>query len=132
MQIFQTIKGEYIDKAIQHIQAGQMAEALRCYAEMIAFVTPFAIETTMGPGGQPDDQPAPGQEPLDDFATDAAMMAQSPEMAAQATGAQPQVPPVGGMQPGAYPGPMGNPPQEPAIAGMFARPQPPMTQPRRY
>jgi len=134
MQVFQSIKGQFIDKAIQEIQGGQMEQALQTYAEMIAYVTPFAIETTMGPGGQPDDAPAPGQEPLDDFATDAAMMAQSPEMAAQATGAQPQgLPPVGGMQPGAYTGPMANPPQEPAISGMFARPQPEEPQqPRRY
>ncbi|MNR64588.1 hypothetical protein D3C85_1872860 [compost metagenome] len=62
---------------------------------------------------------------MDDFASGAAMVAHSPEMAAQATGAMPSpsLPPQGGMQPGGYTGPMANPPQQPAISQIFSRPQ---------
>lgn len=89
MQIYQQIKGEFIDPAVEAIQAGHTEEALKIYAQMVSFVTPFAIEVIAGPGGQPTDSPfGDDQEAMDDLDTNAVLLQHSPEMATTATGDQ--------------------------------------------
>lgn len=124
MQIFAAIKQQFLDRAVMAIQQGDMEEAFHAYAEMMAYVTPFAVESQPGMGGDPDDRVQPGQEAVDDFGDMAAMGAYNPEMAGAAVGGvrmddpmmnsgSPQVP--GGAPSGAM-----MPPQEPAI-GQFVR-----------
>lgn len=86
MQIFQQIKGQFIDPAIQAINANDQQQALRIYAEMIAAVVPFALETQEGPGAESAEETSEGQEGMQQLGDHAAMVANSPEAAAQATG----------------------------------------------
>ena len=97
LQIFQSIKSQFLDQAIAAIQQGNNEQALQVYAKMIAFVTPFAIEAVMGPGGEPADRPVPGQEGMDSLGTQAAMVAHSPEMANAAVGRPQDGPMMQGM-----------------------------------
>lgn len=123
MSIFGAIKGQFLDRAVMAIQQGDMNEAFKAYAEMMAFVTPFAIEAQIGAGGDPDDRVQPGQEQIDDFGDMAAMGAYNPEMAGAATGGMEMDDPMmdAGMPqvPGGAPG-GAMPPPEPAI-GQFVR-----------
>uniref|UniRef100_A0A6M3IQY1 Uncharacterized protein n=1 Tax=viral metagenome TaxID=1070528 RepID=A0A6M3IQY1_9ZZZZ len=78
LQIFQQIKGEFIDPAVEAVQAGDFQSALQIYAQMISFVTPFAAEAAeAGMGGQD-----PGA--MNQMGDHAAMVGHSPEMAAAA------------------------------------------------
>lgn len=86
MQIFSAIKVNFLDRAVQALEQGDVNGAFQAYAEMMAYVTPFAVEAQLGTGGNPDDRVEPGQEPLDDFGDTAAMAAYNPEMAGAATG----------------------------------------------
>lgn len=134
IQIFQEIKAKFIDQAVAAIQSGHTEEALQIYSAMIAYVTPIAIEAVTGQGGESDDRVAPGQEDLDLFGTEAALLEHSPEMRMQATGNQ-QFPTAMEGQPGG-----GMPMQQPggAMAQMFAPaaanppPRPAPAQMRRF
>jgi hypothetical protein len=132
MQIFAAIKTQFLDRAIQAIQQGDMNEAFQAYAEMMAFVTPFAVEAQPGMGGDPDDRVQPGQEALDDFDDLAAFGAYNPEFASAAVGGTEMDDPMAPSNPAGYQGGMpaaqqGMPGQQSgAAAGGGAQPQQPM------
>lgn len=78
VQIFQQIKGQFIDPAVAAVNAGNFQEALQIYANMIGFVTPFAAEAAeAGMGGQDPDA-------MNQMGDHAAMVGQSAELAGQA------------------------------------------------
>jgi hypothetical protein len=78
VQIFQQIKGQFIDPAVAAVNAGNFQEALQIYANMIGFVTPFAAEAAeAGMGGQDTDA-------MNQMGDHAAMVGNSPELAGAA------------------------------------------------
>jgi len=78
VQIFQQIKGQFIDPAVAAVNAGNFQEALQIYANMIGFVTPFAAEAAeAGMGGEDPDA-------MNQMGDHAAMVGNSPELAAEA------------------------------------------------
>ena len=89
VQIFQQIKGQFIDPAVAAVQAGDMQEALQIYAQMISFVTPFAAEAA--DAGMVGEDPAtagttlvPAAKMMNQMGDHAAMVGQSAELAGQA------------------------------------------------
>lgn len=133
VQIFQNIKGQFIDPAVAAVNAGNFQEALQIYANMIGFVTPFAAEAAeAGIGGQDADA-------MNQMGDHAAMVGNSPELANEAMPAgQEWLPPEddsmmagGGMMPtgapmmpqqgGGMPMPQMAGPQQPPIGQTFAR-----------
>lgn len=125
VQIFQQIKGQFIDPAVQAVNAGNFQEALQIYANMIGFVTPFAAEAAeAGIGGQDPDA-------MNQMGDHAAMVGNSPELAAEAMPEDDSMMAGGGMmptgapmmpQPGMQmPQMMAGPPQPPAIGQTYAR-----------
>ena len=119
LDIFQQIKAQYIDQAVQAIQQGDMQGALEIYASMISDVTQIAIQSQAGPGGEADDRVAPGQEDIDEFGSHAAMVANNPEMQNAAMGPGAGAMPPQSMQPGM---PSAEPEQASSqIGSIFAR-----------
>lgn len=120
MQIFQQIKSEFLDQAVQAIKSGNFKAALEIYSQMINFVQPFASEMLEGEVGEDLDDAGntaaiAGQDDLTtsgiaegqgdaDFGPPGATMGGAPGM---------QGMPPGGMQPGmaGAPGMMMNGPQ---------------------
>lgn len=117
MQIFAAIKQQFLDKAVESIQQGDMNAAFQTYAEMMAFVTPFAVEAELGTGGDPDDRVQPGQEAVDDFGDMAAMAAYNPEMGHAATGGMEMDDPMNSGVDAEDPGMAGLPPQPAGMPG---------------
>ena len=103
IQIFQQIKSQFIDPAVNAVKSGDSQGALQIYAQMIGWVTPFAAEAAQ----QPEMPGQPGNAAVDQLGDHAAMVAHSPEVADGAmpdTGDDgPTMPPSGMMSPGAGP-----------------------------
>jgi len=81
LQIFQQIKGEFIDPAVEAAKAGDNQRALQTYAQMIAYVTQFLGE----PGGEGIDADIEG------FGETAQAVASSPEFTGTVTDTQASV-----------------------------------------
>ena len=82
LQIFQSIDAQFINPAVEAVNQGDFQKALQIYAQMISFVTPFAMEgDEMMPAGMGGDMDA-----VQKMGEHAAMIGHSPEMAGAATG----------------------------------------------
>lgn len=73
LQLFQQIKSEFIDQAVAAVKSGNYKAALEIYAQMIAFVEPFAAEQSMDEINEPGEADAMGSHAAmlahDDMAT---------------------------------------------------------------
>lgn len=87
VQIFQSIKGQFIDPAVAAVNAGNMQEALNIYAKMMAYVTPIAVEGATGDhegeGGGDGDDAAGGME---DYGSLAAGLHGAPDLTGMISG----------------------------------------------
>ena len=85
LQIFQSIDAQFINPAVEAVNQGDFQKALQIYAQMISFVTPFAME-----GGEGDEMMPAGMggdmDAVQKMGEHAAMIGHSPEMAGAATG----------------------------------------------
>lgn len=119
VQIFQQIKGQFIDPAVQAVQQGNFQEALQIYANMIGFVTPFAAEAAdAGMGGQ-------DSEAMNQMGDHAAMVGQSAELAGQAMPDEQDIGPEmddDSMMAGGGMMPTGAPMAPQQVGGMMPRP----------
>ena len=78
VRIFQQIKSEFIDPAVEAVQNGDYQAALQIYAQMISFVTPFAAEAAeAGMSGMDSGE-------MNRMGDHAAMIGHSPELASAA------------------------------------------------
>ena len=76
LQLFQQIKAQFIDPSIEAVQSGNYKGALEIYAQMIAFVEPFAAEATASMVNEAG--------PADEMGSHAAMVAHDDQFAAEA------------------------------------------------
>ena len=122
MQIFQSIDAQFINPAVEAVNQGDFQKALQIYAQMISFVTPFAME-----GGEGEMMPAgigggAGEMgAVQQMGEHAAMIGHSPEMAGAATGDMG----MAGLDedPNGYDGGPQGPQGQPPMMQQFARPR---------
>jgi len=81
LQLFQQIKTEFIDQAVEAVKTGNYKAALEIYAQMIAFVEPFAAEQAGGEINEPGE--------ADEMGSHAAMLAHDDMATAEIGGAGP-------------------------------------------
>ena len=119
MQIFQSIDAQFINPAVEAVNQGDFQKALQIYAQMISFVTPFAMEGGEGNETMPAGVGGSDPDAMQEMGEHAAMIGHSPEMAGAATGD------MGGMDddPNGYDGGPQGPQGPPPMMQQFARPR---------